>query len=257
MPSLFDRVKETSTTTGTGMITLGGSPTGFRNWSSVLNAGDQSYYVIEDSLGNWECGLGAMFGTNQILRASVTASSSGGVVVNFPAGNKYVWQDATASALNYVCPVGAMLDFAGSVVPTGWLACDGSAVSRTTYAALFAVIGTTWGSGDGSTTFNVPDLRGRTAVGSGTGSGLTARTLAATGGEETHQLTTTEMPSHTHSMVANADIVAIRNTTGGANTYPSGLSPLVTIPQNTGSAGSNGAHNNMQPFVVTTKIIKA
>ena len=62
-------------------------------------------------------------------------------------------------------PVGTVLDYAGSAVPSGYLECDGSAVSRTAYPALFASIGTTWGAGDGSTTFNIPDLRGRVAVG--------------------------------------------------------------------------------------------
>jgi microcystin-dependent protein len=62
-----------------------------------------------------------------------------------------------------------MMMYAGTSVPTGFLACDGSAVSRTTYAALFAVISTTWGIGDGSTTFNVPDMRDRVPIGSGTG----------------------------------------------------------------------------------------
>ena len=66
-------------------------------------------------------------------------------------------------------PAGAEMGFAGSSVPSGWLAEDGSAVSRTTYAALFAAIGTTWGAGDGSTTFNLPDSRGRVMVGAGTG----------------------------------------------------------------------------------------
>ena len=64
--------------------------------------------------------------------------------------------------------------FAGATPPSGWLICDGSAVSRTTYATLFAAIGTTWGTGDGSTTFNLPDLRGRAPIGAGTGSGLTS-----------------------------------------------------------------------------------
>lgn len=66
-------------------------------------------------------------------------------------------------------PTGSILDYAGSSVPTGWLECDGSAVSRTTYAALFSAVSTTWGTGDGSTTFNVPDFRGRHRIGKGTG----------------------------------------------------------------------------------------
>lgn len=148
-------------------------------------------------------------------------------------------------------PTGTILDFAAATAPTGYLACDGSAVSRTTYAALFAVVSTTWGAGDGSTTFNVPDLRGRTAIGSGTGSGLSARTLAATGGAETHQLTTTEIPSHAHTTGAIGFLAA-----GTGSVIWSGGGTRNVAQPNTGSTGGDGAHNNMQPFRVTTKIIK-
>ena len=72
---------------------------------------------------------------------------------------------------------GIIIAYGGSAAPAGFLLCDGSAVSRTTYADLFAALGTTWGAGDGSTTFNLPDLRGRSALGAGTGSGLTPRSL--------------------------------------------------------------------------------
>lgn len=92
-------------------------------------------------------------------------------------------------------PPGSMAMFAGAAAPTGWLLCNGAAVSRTSNAALFAAIGTTFGAGDGSTTFNVPDLRGRAPIGAGTGPSLSARTLGATGGAETHQLTIAEMPA--------------------------------------------------------------
>lgn len=97
---------------------------------------------------------------------------------------------------------GVVWDFAGGSVPTGWLLCNGAAVSRTTYAALYTALGgasSPWGQGDGSTTFNVPDLRGRVPIGAGTGSGLTARVLGATGGEEAHQLITAELAVHTHT----------------------------------------------------------
>src|SRR5207302_11385946 len=97
---------------------------------------------------------------------------------------------------------GGVFLWSTSTAPTGFLLCDGSAVSRTTYTALFAVIGTTYGSGDGSTTFNVPDLRGRVAVGAGQGTGLTNRVLGAMSGEENHVLTIAEMPAHTHTIGA-------------------------------------------------------
>ena len=67
----------------------------------------------------------------------------------------------TAGAPALVMPTGVVLPFAGTAAPTGWLACDGTAISRTTYAALFSAVGTSYGVGDGSTTFNLPDFRGR------------------------------------------------------------------------------------------------
>lgn len=99
---------------------------------------------------------------------------------------------------------GMLIIYAGSSAPTGWLFCDGSPVSRTTYASLFSAIGTTYGAGDGSTTFNVPDLRGRVVAGvdnmGGSDAGRLdwANTLGTFGGAQTHTLTTAEMPSHTH-----------------------------------------------------------
>jgi len=87
-----------------------------------------------------------------------------------------------------------------TVPPPGWLLCDGSAISRGTYANLFAVFGTTYGAGDGSSTFNLPDLRGRALVGAGQGAGLTNRPLGSNGGEERHALTIAEMASHNHGI---------------------------------------------------------
>lgn len=90
-------------------------------------------------------------------------------------------------------PVGVIHPFAGATAPTGWLVCDGAAVSRTTYAQLFAVCGTTYGSGDGSTTFNLPNTVDRVLVGSGT-----KFIRGEVGGSETFTLTTSQMPAHTH-----------------------------------------------------------
>lgn len=90
-------------------------------------------------------------------------------------------------------PAGIIMPFAGTVAPQGCLFCDGSAVSRTTYAALFAVIGTTYGEGDGETTFNVPDLSGRVVIGVSN-----SHALGTTGGSETVTLTADQLPAHTH-----------------------------------------------------------
>jgi microcystin-dependent protein len=95
--------------------------------------------------------------------------------------------------------IGEVKGYAGAALPTGWLWCDGAALSRTTYADLFLAIGTAYGAGDGSTTFNVPNMQGRTAVGPGfsAGSGPT-RTRGEYGGEARHLLTINEMPHHNH-----------------------------------------------------------
>ena len=154
-----------------------------------------------------------------------------------------------------ICPIGAILPYAGTTAPAGFLLCDGAAVSRTTYAALFAVTSTTFGVGDGSTTFNVPDLRGRAPVGldnlGGTSAnritGTWADALGSASGAETHILTIAEMPAHTHTVTAenvfsNADI---SNASGNAGST------------NTGSTGGGGAHNNVQPSIALGYIIRS
>jgi microcystin-dependent protein len=88
--------------------------------------------------------------------------------------------------------------YAGSSTPTGWLACDGTAVSRTTYADLFTAIGVTFGGGNGSTTFNLPDMRSRMPIGAGAGTGLTNRTLGGSGGGETKVINSANLPVHVH-----------------------------------------------------------
>ena len=95
-------------------------------------------------------------------------------------------------------PAGVIVPYAGSSAPTGYLVCDGSAVSRTTYADLFTAIGTTYGAGDGSTTFLLPNLKGRAIVGVDAAQ-TEFDALGETGGAKTHTLTSSEIPSHTHS----------------------------------------------------------
>lgn len=148
---------------------------------------------------------------------------------------------------------GTIHEYAGATAPAGYLMADGSAVSRTTYARLFAVIGTTFGVGDGSTTFNLPNRKGR--VGVGRDSGQTEfDTLGETGGAKTHTLTTGEMPAHTHVVYAYANYDDL-NFTGNSGRLQA--SDAVTpYDQNTSSAGGGGAHNNLQPYLVLNYIIK-
>lgn len=163
-------------------------------------------------------------------------------------------------------PTGSMQMYGGATAPSGFLLCDGSAVSRTTYAALFAVIADTYGAGNGTTTFNVPDMRGRVAVGVGTGTGggssgtgaptggsaLTAVARAGWKGAETHALVSGEMPAHSHTAGTGIDLSAggvtgfVTNSNGTSN----GVLP------STSSAGSGTAHNNIQPVMGVNFIIK-
>lgn len=168
---------------------------------------------------------------------------------------------AGAWAAGGMAPTGVVLPFAGSAAPTGWLLCDGSAVSRTTYADLFTALSTTYGVGNGSTTFNLPDLRGRVAGGKdnmgGTaasrlttaGSGVDGATLGASGGAQTHTLTANQMPSHTHSYIGGAN-AAGTGTVGAAGQSANGYT-MATL-----GAGSDQAHNNTQPTLVLNYIIK-
>lgn len=95
-------------------------------------------------------------------------------------------------------PVGTVVSFAGASAPDGWLMCDGTAVSRTDYVNLWTVLSTTYGPGDGSTTFNLPNAKGRSIVGAGTGSGLTARSVSDTGGTESVTLTSAQSGTTAH-----------------------------------------------------------
>jgi microcystin-dependent protein len=149
-------------------------------------------------------------------------------------------------------PVGTIIDFAGTSLPTNYLQCDGSAVSRTTYATLFAAIGTTWGVGDGSTTFNLPNFNRRTAVGSGgTGTGTLGNAVGNTGGAETVTLTLTESPAHQHVPNTGTNFMA----TGGVG-FASGAYLALQQATNTNSQGGGGAHNNIQPSAIVLKCIK-
>jgi microcystin-dependent protein len=159
-------------------------------------------------------------------------------------------------------PPGLVSPFAGSTAPVGWLFCDGAAISRTTYAALFAVIASTYGAGDGTTTFNLPDLRGRVAAGrddmggisanrltAGSAAGLNGTVLGGAGGDQQHQLTVAQMPSHTHGLHA------VNGAQGGTGANEPINTPGTDIKTTT-STGGDAAHNNVQPTLILNHIIK-
>lgn len=159
-------------------------------------------------------------------------------------------------------PIGSILDYVGTSAPTNYLLCYGQAISRTTYSALFAIAGTTYGVGDGSTTFNLPDYRGRVGAGqddmggtsanrlTGLSGGVDGDVLGATGGAETHTLTTAQIPAHTHEYGVLSSLAG-----GGSNPAPDGVTPNTGFQ--TASTGGGGAHNNVQPTIIINKIIRA
>lgn len=162
-------------------------------------------------------------------------------------------------------PSGAVQMFAGSSAPSGWLLCYGQAVDRTTYADLFTAISTTYGVGDGSTTFNLPDLRGRVPGGLDNMGGSSANritdvaadSLGGNMGAETHELTTGELAAHAHGPDA-LDLIVSRAASGtgaiGLNT--GGAASVFSQAATTASTGSNTAHNNVQPTLFMNFIIK-
>jgi len=167
---------------------------------------------------------------------------------------------------------GMIIPYAGTSAPTGWLFCYGQAINRTSYAALFAALGTTYGPGDGSTTFNLPGLRGRTIAGKdnmgGTSAdrltdqsgGLNGDVLGDTGGAETHQLTVAELAAHAHNSRVPVDRVQEGYDNGvswgGDHDSSSGNSHSPQTRQLVGNTGGDTPHNNVQPTIILNYIIK-
>jgi microcystin-dependent protein len=171
------------------------------------------------------------------------------------------YQKLATSLINLLAPIGTVHLFAGVNIPGGWFVCDGSAVSRTSYSVLFSQLGTYWGNGDGVNTFNIPNLVNRVPVGYGGGALWGFGTY---GGEQNHQLSVGEMPSHNHPDAGHQHTFAAFNYLPGGPQLAAGTFSTNTQNQATGvgfannqPAGGNAAHNNMQPCGVLYYIIKA
>jgi microcystin-dependent protein len=199
----------------------------------------------------------------------------------FVAGTPYLVRynnsipEFVAYAASGITPIGAGMDFWGSTAPGGWLFCYGQAVSRTTYAALFAVLSTTYGVGDGSTTFNLPDKRGRVAAGkddmggssanrlTDANDGLNGDTLGDTGGGETQTLVTANLPAYTPSgtIAIGGGIYGGSSNAGSfaAGATPAPNTPVAITATLTGAAqgGTSTAFGIVQPTIISNYIIRA
>lgn len=153
--------------------------------------------------------------------------------------------------------IGEIRMFGFSRTPNGWQRCDGTLLAISENDALFSLIGTTYG-GDGQTTFGVPDLRGRLPIHQGQGSGLSNYTIGQKAGSEQVTVLSTQMPAHTHTLVASTG--AASTVTPGASLLPgsvsgesfyvtdiTGATPLPMSPQSTSTAGGSQPHENCMP----------
>lgn len=226
----------------------------------------------------------------QALTGSLSRDGSGGMRAPFNGGGFRATNlapgiqptdAATMAQLGGMsgAPVGGMMDWPAAIAPTGWLICAGQTLSRTDYADLFAVVGTTFGAPSGST-FNLPDLRGRVSAGLDVDSGgyadrLTtpnSRTIGASGGTQTVTLTVGQMPSHTHtgstsSAGAHTHNVGVgigpgsgevaRIADSSSSVVPTSSAGTHTHTMNLNNTGSGEAHANVQPTIILNKIIKA
>jgi prepilin-type N-terminal cleavage/methylation domain-containing protein len=213
-----------------------------------------NFYILELNGSNLQVSTSVVQTMTQVVAGLLPMSTVDGLVVKMSVTPPGV---ALASV-----PVGAMIPWPSVAIPDGWLVCDGAAVSRVDRASLFAVIGTTYGAGNGTTTFNLPDLRGRTVVGLDNMGGVAAHVITGawagnmggTFGEEKHVLTVGEMPAHTHSLGTTLN----PNGSGNGELEGSyGNAHSINHAANSASVGGGTAHNIIQPSMAVNWIIHA
>ena len=235
------------------------------NYLKIRNAADSAWVIV----GEFDVANSRF----ELITDSITAASSGGIDIHDNTGTKIidlqVASQVTAEAgvnntqimtplrVKQASPLlaGMIFPYAGTTEPSGYLFCYGQSLSTTTYAALFAALGYTYG-GSGSA-FNLPDLRGRVVAGqddmggssanrlTNQSGGLNGDTLGATGGAETHQLTEAELPSFTQ-----------RNPAVTVNPAFGDSAPSAVAANSNTTVGSDTPHNNVQPTIILNYIIK-
>ena len=231
----------------TGSETVGGtlSVTGNTSIAAALSvAGNETVGGTLRVTGNETVGGTLDVSGNMVTTSNITA------VNHYATGNYYL--------NNFILiPPGSVIQSAAVNIPNGWLDCTGQSLLVSGYPGLFAAISYTYG-GSGAT-FNLPDLRGRAAIGVGTGVGLSTRALGNIGGAETHTLSLSEIPSHSHTIQRriNPDAGAFDPSNGHAS-ESSACTTDRALDGNfsTAASGSGGEHNNMQPYIVLRYLIK-
>lgn len=194
---------------------------------------------------------------------SIPSGGTTGQVLTKSSATNYASSWTTINSI----PTGGVIPYAGSTAPTGYLICDGATVSKTTYAALFAVTGHTYGADPGGGNFILPNLKGRTVIGVGQGStyanGVDAAgtdfTLAASSGMEKHIQTTAEMAAHTHQeqFLGAGGLTGATLSNGSAKTIgPESGTTGGGAAMNTVSTGNSTAATIMQPYIVLSYLIK-
>lgn len=236
------------------------------NDDNIQNAGiTASSKLIDASISAAKLATGAVT-TAKILDDAVTTAKILDANVTYAK--------LAAAVTSTLVPPGSVWAYGGTSAPSGWLLCDGSAISRATYSALFTAISTTYGAGDTTTTFNIPDIRGRVIAGqddmggtsanrltnpASTTGGIDGDVLGGTGGSETHALTSAQQAEHTHGFTASVGglQVLVGTVTGGSSGSGDDHNHSVT-----GTTGTRQvtvaatAHNVVQPTIILNYIIK-
>lgn len=176
---------------------------------------------------------------------------------NHAATKQYV--DQLEGTIAGAVPTGTLTMYAGGVAPSGWLLCDGSAVSRVAYSDLFGVIGVTYGAGDGSTTFNLPDMRGRVAFGLAAADAM-FDTLGESGGAKSVTLSESNLPAHSHSVslttgAGSPHTHSITVASGGVHEHTGATTSSTGSHTHTGTTGTESAtHTHQYNSAVSTGV---
>lgn len=239
--------------------------------------GSPSLTLASDTTTGWYNSAAAAWTFVAAGTSIITLGPSAVTATNMTVTNLTVTGTFTVASARVV---GEIVDYGGAAAPALWLLAFGQAISRSTYSSLFSAIGTAFGVGDGSTTFNVPDLRGRVTIGkdnmggsaanriTAAGSGITGTTLGSSGGLETHTLVTAELASHTHTVndpghTHNYDKPSNRvsNFTSSTSYCDFTFNNIATSSATTGitnqNTGSGTAFSVTQPGIIVNKMIYA